>query len=129
MAGWAPLWIGGAVLESNESISVQYFTSNHFRDEMAVRTSSARLSEPDEYLQKKAQLAEYARKAVIRRQGLPRCTLVREPPGKPPRVCKHRTTQGEVERKRAIYWCAKCGRYPWGKGFGPDDVPEDAWPA
>jgi hypothetical protein len=43
---------------------------------------------------------------------LPQCT------------CGAMTTQNEVERERRVYWCPRCGTYPFGNGFGPDSVPK-----
>ena len=37
-------------------------------------------------------------------------------------VCGTRTLQNMPERTRYVFWCARCQRYPFGSGFGPDHV-------
>ena len=34
--------------------------------------------------------------------------------------CGTHTVQNMPERTRYVFWCARCQRYPFGPGFGPD---------
>lgn len=91
-----------------------------------------------------ARARQAAREAREKRHGaMPRCTIpVSSPPvarlgrggfvAKPtaPRPCGTRTVQNEPERSRGVYWCPRCGRYPWGNGGGrsgggPDKPPPE----
>ena len=38
--------------------------------------------------------------------------------------CQTRTIQNDCERARRIWWCARCQKYPFGSGFGPDRTKE-----
>lgn len=82
-------------------------------------------------------LAKALAERAAARRGSPRCTntvqgyLDRGKGRKRPtvdRICGTATIQNVVEKERRVYWCPECSTYPWGAGWGPDDVPDEAWP-